>query len=86
MGNGSPMKFYFPFLPAYWLGAKEKNSEEGTGEEDEEEGAEVDDPVVGVKAENVSKKYGRVEALKSFSLNMRKGEVTGKFLTFQIIM
>lgn len=83
MGNGSPMKFYFPLLPSYWLGRSKKGSEEG------DDGAAVDEEVglgavtdrdVGVKAINVSKKYGKLEALKPLNLSMRKGEVTGKSL------
>ncbi len=80
MGNGSPMKFYFPLLPSYWLGrSKKRSGEGGDASVDEEEGLEqVADGVVGVEAIDLSKKYGKLEALKPLNLSMRKGEVTGK--------
>jgi hypothetical protein len=80
MGNGSPMKFYFPLLPSYWLGGSRKDDKCGDGAAvDEEEGAgAAADREVGVKAIDVSKRYGRLEALKPLNLSMRKGEVTGK--------
>ena len=82
MGNGSPMKFYFPFSLRYWLGGSKKGDEGGDGAAvDEEEGTgAVADKDVGVKAIGVSKTYGKLEALKPLNLSMRKGEVTGKSL------
>lgn len=81
MGNGSPMKFYFPILPSYWLGMSKNGSDGGDGatvDEEEVVGAEVRDVDVGVKAVDVSKRYGKLEALKPLNLSLRKGEVTGK--------
>lgn len=62
MGNGAAMKFYFPFQLKYWCA--NRGSSEGDGEDE------------GVRAVNVSKSYGNVEALKPFSLTMKSGEVT----------
>eukprot|EP00573_Skeletonema_grethae_P008746 CAMPEP_0201706040 /NCGR_PEP_ID=MMETSP0578-20130828/47609_1 /ASSEMBLY_ACC=CAM_ASM_000663 /TAXON_ID=267565 /ORGANISM="Skeletonema grethea, Strain CCMP 1804" /LENGTH=1815 /DNA_ID=CAMNT_0048194413 /DNA_START=88 /DNA_END=5535 /DNA_ORIENTATION=- len=80
MGNGSPMKFYFPILPSYWLGRSKKGSEGGNGgatvDEEEGVGAEDRDVGVGVKAVDVSKRYGKLDALKPLNLSLRKGEVT----------
>jgi len=77
MGNGSPMKFYFPLLPSYWLGGRKKSSEGGDGAGvDEEKGVGAVDRDVGVRAVDVSKTYGKLEALKPLNLSMRKGEVT----------
>ncbi len=80
MGNGSPMKFYFPLLPSYWFGRSRKGSKGGGGDAvDAEEGVgAVTDRDVGVKAVDVSKTYGKLEALKPLNLSLRKGEVTGK--------
>ena len=79
MGNGSPMKFYFPLLPSYWLGGRKRSNEGGDGAGvDEEEGVGAVDRDVGVRAVDVSKTYGKLEALKPLNLSMRKGEVTGK--------
>ena len=79
MGNGSPMKFYFPLLPSYWLGDRKRRNEGVDGAEvDEEEGGGAVDRDVGVRAVDVSKTYGKLEALKPLNLSMRKGEVTGK--------
>ena len=47
--------------------------------DDEEEGEAVaGGSNVGVEAVGVSKRYGKLEALKPLNLTMSKGEVTGK--------
>mmetsp|Transcript_19842 Transcript_19842/g.41605 ORF Transcript_19842/g.41605 Transcript_19842/m.41605 type:complete len:119 (-) Transcript_19842:92-448(-) len=68
MGNGAALKVWFPFQPKYWCAcAAAKRNGSGSGESEEE-----DD----VRAVDVSKSYGKVEALKPFSLTMKSGEVT----------
>jgi hypothetical protein len=83
MGNGSPMKFYFPFLPSYWLGGSKKGDtgDDSPAMDEEEVVGSVADRDVGVNAIGVSKRYGELEALKPLNLRMRKGEVTGKLLS-----
>mmetsp|Transcript_22129 Transcript_22129/g.48128 ORF Transcript_22129/g.48128 Transcript_22129/m.48128 type:complete len:1680 (-) Transcript_22129:165-5204(-) len=61
MANGAAMKFYFPFQWSYWFG--NCGSSQGEGED-------------GVEAINVSKNYGKVEALKPFNLTMKTSQVT----------
>ena len=86
-GNGSPMKFYFPLLPSYWFGSckKRPNGTDGAAVDEEEGAAVAGGSNVGVEAVGVSKRYGKLEALKPLNLTMSKGEVTGKLpLSFDI--
>ncbi|KAL7536543.1 hypothetical protein ACHAXR_007229 [Thalassiosira sp. AJA248-18] len=62
MGNGSALKFYFPLQLRYWC------SNRGSRNGKEQDGV--------VQSVNVSKSYGKVDALKPFSLTMKPGEVT----------
>ena len=62
-GNGARMKPWFVFSPGYWCGGGKRGGK-GEGQQN------------GVEAVNVSKAYGRGEALKPFSLTMKSGEVT----------
>ena len=61
MKNGAANKFYFPFQMSFWCAKHRHNESE---EQD------------GVEAVNVSKTYGKVEALKPFNLKMQPSQVT----------
>ena len=73
MGNGARLKPWFPFSPRFWIGCRKSNS----GRYDAEEGANVaEDDNVGIVSKEVHKHYGKVEALKPFSITMKPGTVT----------
>lgn len=77
MGNGAAVKFYFPLLPDYWHGGSRSSKGDDNGDiEAGIIGKELKDGQVGVEAVNVSKSYGKVEALKPFSMQLNVGEVT----------
>ena len=61
MSNGARSKFYFPFQRKFWCSNRRWNG----GNEDD-----------AVEASGVSKKYGKVEALKPFSLKMKSSQLT----------
>mmetsp|Transcript_24881 Transcript_24881/g.56295 ORF Transcript_24881/g.56295 Transcript_24881/m.56295 type:complete len:1783 (-) Transcript_24881:57-5405(-) len=75
MGNGARLKPWFPFLLRYWAGGCRKGRSDRYGESDEEI-ADTDDDNVGIVSRNVRKRYGKVEALKPFSITMKPGTVT----------
>ena len=62
MANGARLKFYFPFQLKFWCGNRRRN-----------DGNEQD---AAVEAACVSKRYGKVEALKPFTLTMKSSQVT----------
>jgi len=67
MGNGAASKWYFPVSKAFWCSfcrGGNRKSIDDNGEQD------------GVEAINVSKRYGKVEALKPLSLTMKPSQVT----------
>ena len=74
-GNGAALKFYFFLQPGYWRrsfgGDKEDSDVEAGISVDGEEVSRV-----GVEALDVSKSYGKVAALKPFSIKLNVGEVT----------
>jgi ABC-type multidrug transport system ATPase subunit len=81
MSNGAALKFYFPFQSGFWrrgrfLGDDEKNSSDDVETGIVLDGESKNAPEVGVEAVNVSKSYGKVEALKPFSIKLNVGEVT----------
>ena len=76
MGNGSRLKPWFPFLLRYWAGGCRKGNRSDRCGEADEEMADTDDDNVGIVSHDVSKRYGKVEALKPFSITMKPGTVT----------
>ena len=62
MSNGARSVFYFPFQLKFWCSNRRRNS-----------GNEQDKAV---EAASVSKRYGKVEALKPFTLTMKSSQVT----------
>jgi len=62
MANGAKSKLYFPFQLKFWCGNRRRN-----------DGNEQD---AAVEASGVSKRYGKVEALKPFTLTMKSSQVT----------
>ena len=81
MSNGAALKFYFPVQPGFWRRGKFLDDNEKDSSDDVETGIVHDGesrnaPKVGVEAVNVSKSYGKVEALKPFSIKLNVGEVT----------
>lgn len=76
MGNGSALKFYFPLKPSYWMSGRGNGLAKEHGGEGDANGTEGATSAVGVEAVGVTKTYGKVEALKPFSISMRVGEVT----------
>ena len=62
MANGAKNKLYFPFQSKFWCGTRRRN-----------DGNEQD---AAVEAASVSKRYGKVEALKPFTLTMKSSQVT----------
>ena len=67
MGNGAASKWYFPVSKRFWYSFCRGGNKSS---DDNEEGQE------GVEAINVSKRYGKVEALKPLSLTMKTSQVT----------
>ena len=68
MGNGAASKWYFPVSKRFWCSfCRGGNNESREDNEEEQEG---------VDANNVSKRYGKVEALKPLSLTMKPSQVT----------
>jgi len=67
MGNGAASKWYFPVSKAFWYsfcrGGNKRSDDNGEGQD-------------GVEAINISKRYGKVEALKPLSLTMKTSQVT----------
>ena len=62
--NGSPRKFYFPFVPSYWIGgiAAKRNV--------------IADGEVGVSTDDVFKIYGENHAVNGVSVRLASGQVT----------
>ena len=67
MGNGAASKWYFPVSEAFWCSFCRGGNKSSENNEEEQEG---------VEAINVSKRYGKVEALKPLSLAMKPSQVT----------
>ena len=81
MSNGAALKFYFPLQPGFWLRGRSVDFDENDNSDDVETGIAPNTESrnvseVGVEAVDVFKSYGKVEALKPFSIKLNVGEVT----------